>query len=747
MISPRTFCNQLAKNGINFFSGVPDSLLSNFCAYIADNTKPNSHIIAANEGNAIALAVGHYLATGRIGLVYMQNSGLGNSVNPLISLADKEVYGIPMLLLIGWRGEPGMKDEIQHIRQGEITLELLKNLKIPFEILPTSPHMMQRSISKAFDFMDTFSAPYALVVKKDTFTPYISKKKTIIRGKLLREEVIKIITDEFNNDEILISTTGKTSRELFEIRENHGYNHERDFLTVGSMGHSSQIALGVALSKSKSQVYCLDGDGALIMHMGSLAIIGNKAPKNLKHIILNNFAHESVGGQSTASSSMDISAIASACGYKKTFRAKDVKGLKYVLSKFRKCTGPALLEIIIKQGSRSDLKRPSLSPKENKKLFMDFLNTDLQNSSENKLERFLEENKSKRIFLVTGRKSYVKSGAKKMFSEVLSSYRIIHFSDFDLNPKLEDVEQGIKIFRKNRCDIIVAIGGGSVIDIAKLINIFSAQNGTPIDYISGKKDIMKNAKPMIAIPTTAGTGSEATHFAVVYVKGKKYSVAHESIFPSKAIIVPKLTMSMSPRLMAESGMDALCQAIESYWSVNATDESKRFAKNAISLTLNNLIRSVKNPTLKSRGEMARAAYLAGHAINITKTTAPHAISYFLTSNFGISHGHAVALTLGSMFSYNSQVKNKDVIDKRGQKYVRDTIKQLEHLFGVSNPDAVSRKIKNIMKQIGLETSLYKLGISRSDINDVVKSVNIERLKNNPRKLDKSSLKKILISVL
>lgn len=750
MISPKTFAAALSKNGINFFTGVPDSLLKDFCAYIADTAPSASHVIAANEGNAVALAAGHYLATGDIGLVYMQNSGLGNSVNPLVSLADRDVYGIPIILLIGWRGEPGAKDEPQHVKQGKVTLELLRTLGIPHEVLPKTEAGVKKTVGKALAHVRKVKAPYALVVRAATFKHYEPKKK-IFKPRtagIMREEALAIISEEFGREDIVVSTTGKTSRELFELRERRNEGHGKDFLTVGSMGHASQIALGIALAHPNRKVFCLDGDGALIMHMGALAVIGHEAPRNFKHIILNNSAHESVGGQPTAALSMDVCLVAQACGYKKIFRASSKESLQGSMGAFKKARGPAALEVVIQQGSRRDLGRPTTSPKENKELFMDFLygGSDVL-SAAGQLKMFFEKHKAKRIFLVAGHASYKQSGAERMFHRVLSSYIITQFSDFFPNPKLEDIERGIKIFRKTKCDVVVAIGGGSAIDVAKLINILSAQPGLLSSQVRGKKLISNPGKPLVAIPTTAGSGSEATHFAVVYDNGKKYSVAHQFMLPTLAILDPALTMSMSPHQTAVSGIDALAQAIESYWSVNSTNESKYFAAKAINLIVRNLIRSVQEPTREARAAMMRASYSAGRAINIAKTTAPHAISYFFTSHFGIPHGHAVALTLGPVFFYNSHVNSKDVVDARGEKYVRQTMVELEQLLGVGSPAVACRKIQNIMKQIGLETRLSKLGLSHSDVAASVAAVDVERLKNNPRRLDERNITKMLLSLL
>ena len=373
MLQCDAFYNLLKKHGITFFTGVPDSLLKDFCAYVADHTDPKNNIVAANEGGAVALAAGHHLATGNIGLVYMQNAGVGNAVNPLVSLVDGEVYSIPVLLFIGWRGEPGVKDEPQHIKQGRITIPLLEVLGIPHEVLPDVFEEAKRVLKKAVGSMTQRSAPYVFIIRKGIFEPYLLKKKEYSSYKLTRERVIQSIAGQLDNRDIVISTTGKTSRELFEYRERVGQDHSTDFLTVGSMGHVSQIALGLALSKPKRNVYCLDGDGSLIMHMGSLAINGTRAPKNFKHIVLNNGAHDSVGGQPTAGFKIDIVSIAKACGYKAAFAAEVENELLEKIHTLEETAGPVLLEVRINTGSRKDLGRPTIDPKESKKAFTKFL--------------------------------------------------------------------------------------------------------------------------------------------------------------------------------------------------------------------------------------------------------------------------------------------------------------------------------------------------------------------------------------
>ena len=303
----------------------------------------------------------------------MQNSGQGNAINPLASLVDPDVYSIPVLLLIGWRGEPEKKDEPQHIKQGRVTLKLLDTLEIPYQILPDSIEEAEKVIKIASESMKKRKAPYALVVKKGTFEQYNPQTKEETNFDLNREQAIKLVVDNLDSKDIVVSTTGKTSRELFEYRRTLNHSHEKDFLTVGSMGHSSQIALGIALSKPMRNVYCLDGDGATIMHMGSLTITGQKASKNFKHIIFNNGAHDSVGGQPTAGFDIDIPTIAKASGYKMTLSAETKEEIGEKIQQLKSAEGPALLEIRVNKGARKDLGRPTTTPIENKESFMKFL--------------------------------------------------------------------------------------------------------------------------------------------------------------------------------------------------------------------------------------------------------------------------------------------------------------------------------------------------------------------------------------
>ena len=370
MLDCQSVYDKLRTLDIGLFAGVPDSLLRSFCAYITDHAKECNHLITANEGAAIGLATGYHLATGKLALVYMQNSGQGNAVNPLVSLADPDVYSIPMLLLIGWRGEPGESDEPQHIKQGKITLTLLECLGIPHKVLPETLDEALSSIEEAVADARRISGPYALVVRRGTFAPYSLTQKAPNPYTMTREEVVRHFVERLPPSAVIVSTTGKASRELFEIRASLGHPPGSDFLTVGSMGHASHIALGVARAQPKKQVYCLDGDGALLMHMGALATIASVGPTNFKHLLINNGAHESVGGQPTAGFDVDFPAIAKACGYRSTDSTNKVDELPSKLDRLSSSEGPSLLEIRTQCGSRAELGRPTTSPLENKQAFM-----------------------------------------------------------------------------------------------------------------------------------------------------------------------------------------------------------------------------------------------------------------------------------------------------------------------------------------------------------------------------------------
>ena len=370
MVSVEKFYDTLRCSGVSMFTGVPDSLLKNLCAYITDNSDAYHNIIAANEGAAVGIASGHYLATGEVPVVYMQNSGIGNAVNPLMSLADEKVYSIPLLLIIGWRGEPGVHDEPQHVKQGEVTLPLLDAMQIPYVILPDEDTVALTAVHKIIDDCKKLSKPHAIVIRKNTFGKYKLRKEAVNDYPLSREEALTMLVNAIDQDSMIVSTTGKLSRELFELREALSQGHGNDFLTVGSMGHSSSIALGIAFEKPGRKIFCFDGDGAFIMHMGAISNIGALAPKNFIHVVFNNGAHESVGGQPTLGFGIDICAIAKACGYKEAITVSTAEEFMALSERINYLEGPVMIELRVRIDSRDNLGRPTTTPIENKEAVM-----------------------------------------------------------------------------------------------------------------------------------------------------------------------------------------------------------------------------------------------------------------------------------------------------------------------------------------------------------------------------------------
>lgn len=373
MVSPKFFIDTLKSFDIDFFAGVPDSLLKNICAYITDNLPAEQNIIAANEGGAMGIAAGYHLATGKIPVVYMQNSGEGNIINPLASLTDKEVYNIPVLLVIGWRGRPGVHDEPQHVKQGKVTTGLLNTMGINYAILPKDEEGAAKQIKIAADFMKKTNECYALVIEKDTFDAYKLQNVEVNDLNMTREEAIQKVAASIEDTACIVSTTGMISRELFEARTAWNQGHERDFLTVGSMGHASQIALGIALQKPERKVYCFDGDGASIMHMGNMAITASMKCKNYVHVVFNNGAHDSVGGQPTVGLKIDLCAVAKAVGYVAIYSVETMEELEEKLVELKNAEGPILLQVCVKKGNRKDLGRPTTTPIQNKEALMAFL--------------------------------------------------------------------------------------------------------------------------------------------------------------------------------------------------------------------------------------------------------------------------------------------------------------------------------------------------------------------------------------
>lgn len=367
------FLESIKKLGVDTIAGVPDSTLREFCDELNLNRAGFDHYVTANEGAALGLAIGTYLSTGRPACVYMQNSGEGNIINPLASLANTDVYGIPVLFIIGWRGEPGVHDEPQHVFQGKITCKLLDVMNVRYSVIDSSTTIdeIERILAEA---SETFgrSEQYAIVVKKGTFEA--DAKYSWDNGySLNREEALGELLKMLPEDAAVVSTTGKISRELYERSDALYGNHDNIFMTVGGMGHASMIAFGVAVKKPDRRVICVDGDGAFLMHMGAAAFIGSNAPENFVHIVINNNAHESVGGMPTNCREVNLSEVALKIGYREAYRITDMNGLMNISDGLAHAKGPVLYEIMVALGARSDLGRPKESAADNKVMFMDYL--------------------------------------------------------------------------------------------------------------------------------------------------------------------------------------------------------------------------------------------------------------------------------------------------------------------------------------------------------------------------------------
>lgn len=381
-MDPSSFAAELLRHGVRFCAGVPDSYLHGFCSLLSRGGTGIVDATAANEGNAVAMAAGHYLSTGSLPLVYMQNSGLGNAVNPLASLTNGEMLSIPMLLLIGWRGDPFHADHVQHALQGRITPDLLEDLDIPVLILQDDESRLPALLDEACRLALEGSSPVAILSPKGVLSgvksPYASASSL-----LTREEAMSIVLEAIPGDAVLAATTGRAARELYHLREAQGACHERDYLNVGSMGHASSVALGLAMGAPDAVVVCLDGDGACIMHMGAMAVIGSSGISNLFHVVLNNGCHESVGGVPSAARSIDLTGVAASCGYATVGHAvQDAQEVREATEALISVEGPAFLEVVVRPGIRSDLPPLEVDPKAMRSGLMQALKMDSHEKSE-----------------------------------------------------------------------------------------------------------------------------------------------------------------------------------------------------------------------------------------------------------------------------------------------------------------------------------------------------------------------------
>ena len=373
MVDLKQLFEALDDKGVKFFTGVPDSLLNNFCLYLVNNIPDGQHVMAANEGNAVAIAAGHYMATGNIPVVYMQNSGIGNATNPLLSLTHDCVYGIPMILVIGWRGDPAISDHAQHKKQGELTPVLMKDMDIPYEILDDENTVVDK-FAWAIEKAKEISSPVALIAKKAILTEKVKKQEYPESGLMNREEAVSAVVDILGNDAIYLGTTGRATREVHEQLKAHGVCEGHEWQNVGSMGHVSSVGLGIALAKPEQKVVVFDGDAAAVMHMGALATNCRYKAGNMIHIVLNNGVNESVGGQPSAGYVVNLTEIAAACGYRTPGHAVETKEeLQAIVKGYKKEEMPFFMDVHVRQGIRSDMPKLNIDHKAQKTALMETL--------------------------------------------------------------------------------------------------------------------------------------------------------------------------------------------------------------------------------------------------------------------------------------------------------------------------------------------------------------------------------------
>lgn len=373
MVDQKQLFDALHEMGVEFFTGVPDSLLNNFCLYLTQNCEDGKHVMAANEGNAVAIAAGHYMATGNIPVVYMQNSGIGNATNPLLSLTHDCVYGIPLILVIGWRGDPAISDHAQHKKQGELTPVLMRDMDIPYEILDDENTVIDK-FAWAIEKAKEISSPVALIVKKAILTEKVKKQEYPESGLMNREEAVSTVVDVLGNDAIYLGTTGRATREVHEQLKVHGVGEGHEWQNVGSMGHVSSVGLGIALAKPEQNVVVFDGDAAAVMHMGAFATNCRYKAGNMIHIVLNNGVNESVGGQPSAGYVVNLTAIAAACGYRTPGHAVDTKEeLQAIVKDWQKEEMPLFIDVHVRQGIRSDMPKLNIDHKAQKSALMETL--------------------------------------------------------------------------------------------------------------------------------------------------------------------------------------------------------------------------------------------------------------------------------------------------------------------------------------------------------------------------------------
>ena len=694
-----SFLNIIRSTGIDFFTGVPDSLLRPFITAIEEFILPEYHIPALNEGQAAAIAQGIFLQTGKPAVVYMQNSGLCNALNPLISMSASQVYGLPAVLIIGWRGKPGTEDEPQHRLQGAATEQLLKDADIPYMILSPEMEIDQYRIESLIFESSLQQRPSAFLIEKGTFS---GKAKCSTRNNypLKRKDIIKLIAEKY--DKPVIATTGHTSRELFTVRGELGQPHNSDFLSVGGMGHLFSIATGLNAAGCRD-LLCLDGDGAFLMHSGSLSLLRNKRSGIIRHIVFDNEAHLSVGGFPTISKKVKICDIAAAAGYK-FCKILAQPSEMHLLDEFFKFNGDAFLQIKVNDMPVDSLPRPGRDITGFKYEFMNYITGSQQlflGDIKKNLSLIIDKEKIKRVLLVT-------RSMRNRLECALSGININlkQFSSYTPNPDMGSLSEAMETLESEQFDAVIAMGGGSAIDSAKII-----RSSLFPDSI------------LIAVPTTCGSGAEATPFAVAYSDKVKISV--ETSEPDYVILDSTILAETPMSVLNAPIIDAVIQGIESLWAVSATAASRHSACRALGLLVPEIQHYVTGHSMNFT-QLHLGAYLAGRAIAESKTTACHALSYGLTAEYGLKHGEAVALLLPGIIKV--AYENRDDTLNR-------TLLLVFNIFGTSCLDEFLDQYNQMCSALNLRSTIKEPFLP----DNLLSKISIERLNNHPVTLDKQTI--------
>lgn len=754
-ISPEEFFTTLREQSIGPFIGVPCSLIKSLIAYAADHPSAVELVNPAHESHALAIAAGAHLGDpeGRLPMVFLQNSGFGNIVNPLTSL--HQIYEIPALLLVTWRSEEGYgTDAPEHWIVGRDMEAYFSAFHLPYRIL--SPETWRRDLAAMKDEAVASRKPAVLCARKGLFESYQTRSLPGASYPMSSQEAVSTVKETLRGA-VFLSTTGMISRESAHAVLSP------DFYMMGSMGLISAIAEGCS-RHTRDLVVTFDGDGALMMHMGLLPYIASRQPRNFLHVVIDNESYSSTGSQPTVSPRVDFAAMALACGYRHGLAVEGRSELAVALADIPALDGPILLAIKVRSGNDHGIARVSdhyTCPEVADRFRQRLLATAggrpyhmptrwrFAPGSLDALPSLDGVRAARSIALFTGRKSLAASGVLDRVRALLAG-KEIHLFSTGSEPGLEDLQAVVPRLAASAAELVLAIGGGSVIDLAKAAAFCVRQDAGPAEVLEALPAEPRDALPLVAVPTTAGSGSEVTPFAVVWDKKqkKKRSLFHPSLFPVEALVDPDLTLSLPPDVTAESGIDAFVQACEAYFNRNHNPVSDHHALRAVSTLTEALPAVVQNPGDRAaRHRVMRGSLEAGLAFSNTRTAACHSLSYPMTLHFGVPHGQAVALTLAEILPLNAEALAEGAAGDSPAEARRRNQAFCAALGAETIPRA-AETIRQLLRDCGLATRLSEVGIGAADL-DLLAAEGIapERMGNNPHPLTGDSLQQLLLRCL